>query len=307
MIDAWMGDCLLLLLIPTFLVSVTLRMQPRLRPGEGFQLVELQTLQAEYRKRYPFRQLILRVIPAILTVYFGSRIILWVPGIGAEGPDLATLLSAVAAVYILSLILTTVLRIRQEQIFVRDHPAFCDSFMPVRPRVLAMLPLPVSLCVLVAAVTIDETWQKLALVGMGLLGMVIAAKLRSRQITHSRFELLWDEPLGNRIAEVVEAFGLKPKKLVLLPSLIANAGAMPDGSVVVTSALRTLATPDEVAAVVAHELSHVRDGEGRKVRLLRLIAGGPIGAIAGFGIAAGQGTPYEALVPSLVGFGAVTL
>jgi len=306
MLDIWIGDCLLFIAIPAHMIFAIQRIRPRLLPVEEIQLEDLENLQAEYQKRYPARFLLLRIAPALFAIYFAVRIVLWPPIVKADGPSLPSLLITGFGVYVGSMIVTIVLRIRQERDFVATHPAFKDSLLPVRPRIVAILPLILSFGAIVSATGVDDNVTRVTVLILGIVGLVISLKLRYRQITHSRYELSWDEPLGNRIAEVVERFGLKPKKLVLIPSLVTNAGALPDGTVFVTSALRTLATPAEVAAVVAHELSHVRDGEGKKWVRLRLISTAPIGGLAGFGAAICQGLPFETFVPPLVGFGVIT-
>jgi Zn-dependent protease with chaperone function len=304
MFDVWLGDGLLLLAVPAYYLSAILRLKPRLLPGEGVHLIDLEALQADYQKRYPVRLCLWRVLPAALALYFGVRLILWPPGFMADGPPLAPLLITAFALFILSIIGATVLRTRHERAFVKAHPAFQDSLLPVPPRILAVLPWVLAFGAVVGGFIAEDKTTKFLLLGMGFLGLLIGGRVRSRQITHSRYELPWDEPLGNAISEVVERFGRTPKKLVLLPSLVANAVAMPDGSVIVTSALRTISTPAEV---VAHELSHVRDGEGKKLSRFRMISAIPIGLIVCIGIWLGTGTPFEPLVPPLAGFGAMTL
>ena len=307
MFDAWMGDCLMLLAIPTYMAFAVQRIRPRLLSGDGILLEDLEILQVEYRKRYRARLLPLRVAPALLAVYFVFRIVLWPPDVKADGPSLDSLLIAAFAVYIGSMVGTIVLRICQQRDFIVAHPIFEDSFLPVRPRVFAMAPWVLSLGILITSFVVEDKATQITLLILGFVGIFIGTKLRYRQISHSRYELPWDEPLGKKISEVVEQFGHTPKKLVLLPSLVANAGATPDGTVVVTSALRTIATPSEIAAVVAHELSHVRDGEGKKWVRLRMISMAPVGALGGFLVVIGQGTPAETFIPPLVAFGLITL
>lgn len=307
MLDIWIGDCLLLVAIPATMVSMMQRMKPRLLPGDGIQLEDLEILQAEYRKRYLRRLWLLRVAPALLATYFVLRIVKWPTEVKADGPSLVSFILAAFAVYIASMTGTFVLRIWQERSFVAAHPNFEDSLLPVRPRLIVILPWMLSLASLIAAFVFEDKGVLFPLLALGIVGLWIGTKLRYRQISHSQYELPWGEPLGNRIAAVVEQFGLTPKKLVLIPSLVTNAGAMPDGTVYVTSALRTIATPAEVAAVVAHELSHVRDGEGKKWTRMRMISTLPLGVTGGLCAAVGKGTPFEVLIPSLVGFGLMTL
>jgi len=307
MFDVWLGDGLLLLAIPAYMLSAVQRIRPRLLPADGIVLVDLEDLQVEYRKRYLRRFWLLRVAPALLLVYFGLRIVLWPVDAKADGPSLVSFLISAFVVYIGSMIGVAVLRIRQERSFVAVHPTFEDSFLPVRPRVLAILTWVLSLGALIGGIALEVREIQFILLGLSLVGMFVGRRLQYRQISHSRYELPWDEPLGNRIAEVVERLGLKPKKLVRLPSLLTNAGVLPDGTVFVTSALRTLATPAEVAAVVAHELSHLRDREGKKWPRLRMISLVPVGLFAGIGVAVGQGTTLDTFMPPVVGFGLMTL
>jgi len=239
MVDVWIGDFLLLLAIPATMVSTVQRIRPRLLAGDGIVLEDLEILQAEYRKRYVTRLWLLRVAPAQLAIYFILRVALWPPDMEVEGPSLFSFLIAAFAVYVGTMIGTAFLRMRHERSFVVAHPIFADSFLPVRPRVFAVLPWILSVGALTAGIVVGEQRSQLTLIGFGFIGLFIGTKLRYRQISHSRYELPWDEPMGKRISEVVERFGRTPKKLVLIPSLVTNAGAMPDGTVFVTSALRT--------------------------------------------------------------------
>ena len=142
--------------------------------------------------------------------------------------------------------------------------------MAIRARVAAIVPIILSFGCLVGSLSIHDFFLSLPLLLLGFVGIFVSRRLQLRALTRSRYELPWDEPLGARIAEVLHQFGYQPKKLTLLPGMIANAYALRDGSVLVTSALRTLATKEEVAATVAHELSHVRDGETKKLQRARI-------------------------------------
>ena len=306
MFDVWIGDGLLLLAIPTYMVFALQRIRPRLLPGDGIVLADLESLQIEYNKRYLIRFWLLRIAPALIAIYFALRIILWPSDIDAEGPGVIQIVIAVIVTLVVSMLAAIVLRTRQERSFVAANPAFADSILPVRARIVVLVPTFASFGAMIASMVVGGSEAQFPLLALALILLAFGARNRSRQITQSRHELPWDEPLGKRIAEVVDRFGYAPKKLVIIPSLVTNAGAMPDGTVVVTSALRTLASLDEVAAVVAHELSHVRDGEGKKWSRWRMIAMLPIGLLAGIGVGMGHGLSIEPFLPPLIGFGLIT-
>jgi predicted Zn-dependent protease len=71
-------------------------------------------------------------------------------------------------------------------------------------------------------------------------------------------------------------------RIVVLRSSIANAFAVPGGNVVVTTGLlRTLESPDELAAVIAHEHGHIRRGHVMRAIMRRLSLGVLLGLVAG--------------------------
>jgi heat shock protein HtpX len=135
-----------------------------------------------------------------------------------------------------------------------------------------------------------------------LLLLALATRLRVRSLTGKQHRIPWDGPLGKRVADVVSGYDMRPNNLILLPSLLANAFAMRDGSVIVTTAMRKIATDGEIAGIVAHELSHVRDGDVRKLGISRRIALLPVLAVFGFAVAFGlNGHYYDAEAPAVIG------
>jgi len=224
-----------------------------------------------------------------------------------SGPDVTTWFAVVLVAFVASLLGSMVVRIRQEISFLRKHPSFGDSLLPLKPRILSMIPLVIALALITTGFFIEDEAIQTIFCLFGIIAMMATNQMQSRQIRHARYQLPWDEALGSRIAEVVAQFGITPKQLILLPSFAANALAMHDGTVIVTSALRTIASPEEVAAVVAHELSHVRDGEGKKIlgaqRLMYLC----YCLVVGGAIVANLSAPLEPLMLPLLGFGLTPL
>jgi predicted Zn-dependent protease len=71
-------------------------------------------------------------------------------------------------------------------------------------------------------------------------------------------------------------------KLFVLESEVPNAFAAPGGNVVVTTGLlRALGSPDELAAVIAHEHGHARRGHVMRAIMRRVSLGVLLGLIAG--------------------------
>lgn len=76
---------------------------------------------------------------------------------------------------------------------------------------------------------------------------------------------------GEAIAQTVESFGFQPKRVLQSPNLVANAMAFPDGTVFFTTAARALMTDAELAAVLAHELSHVKHRDAKKIERIKAL------------------------------------
>ena len=103
--------------------------------------------------------------------------------------------------------------------------------------------------------------------------------------------------LFDRLVEVGAAGG-EPATLFVVRDELVNAFAAPGGSVVVTSGLlRTLRSPDELAAVLAHELGHVR----RRHALRGLLRNASVQVL--FGLLAGDGTVLSTSLQAVGGLG----
>jgi Zn-dependent protease with chaperone function len=307
MLDIWIADALVLTAVVGMPISTILRMRPRLLPGEGLTFPDWQIAEEKYRRRYIFRLVCFRILPAILAIYFGYRLFTWPPDVRADGPDIPTFYRALFAAFVFAMVVSSVLRIRQERAFVKEHPQFADSVLPVRPRVMAIVPILLSFGCIIASMSFHDLTLVTTLFLLGLVGIIVSRKLQVRSITRSRHELSWDEPLGARIAEVLQQFGYTPKKLILMPSMVTNAYALVDGSVLVTSALRTLVSKDEVAGVVAHELSHSRDGEGKKLQRVRLALTLPFLLLQIPFLVLFLGTSAEPFLPPFLSFAIVSV
>jgi Zn-dependent protease with chaperone function len=118
---------------------------------------------------------------------------------------------------------------------------------------------------LAATIAVDSLpWT----VGFGLATLVLLVarqKIILELLARSRQEVALDSPLAIGLSRMAADFGVQPKRFLLIPSLIANGGALPDGTIIMTAGLREVATDEEVVAILAHEFSHAKDGDAKKL------------------------------------------
>lgn len=172
---------------------------------------------------------------------------------------------AAIVAFLTSTLLTTLVQDRWERRFVRAHPALTPALTPLKLR---LLPLAVVGALLggVALSLIDDG-DRSPLYVLGGLVLEIAA-LRALGVARKRVGRLVspDSPHGRRIVEVAARFGHSPREIVVSPSLLPNAFALPNGNVAITASLWHTASADEIAALLVHELSHLRDGDSRWIQ-----------------------------------------
>jgi heat shock protein HtpX len=101
---------------------------------------------------------------------------------------------------------------------------------------------------------------------------MILAVSHARPIDHSQ-----DPELYNVVEEIAIAAGLPVPKVYLIPDPAPNAfatGRDPEhASVAITTGLREKLTRDELQAVIAHEMAHVRNYDIRLMLLLTVLVG----------------------------------
>jgi heat shock protein HtpX len=114
------------------------------------------------------------------------------------------------------------------------------------------------------------------LVGAGIYWWADALILRmagARRLGPTELPWLWQ-----RVTELAHQAGLPPPALYLIDSATPNAfatGRTPArSSVAVTTSITHLLTHDELAGVLAHELSHIRQGHTPITTVSALLAGG---------------------------------
>ncbi len=138
--------------------------------------------------------------------------------------------------------------------------------------------VPASLLFCVALVKMYETVGDVAVrfvLGLGLLtGMIIAVPIsilvaaRAPQLLAARLEGELSEPdqqveaILRRNSLELRLSGVKLRQLSTQSPLACTFGG-PEGTIVVSEGLRKLLNPDEMEAVLVHELAHVRSQDSR--------------------------------------------
>jgi len=260
-VDAWLFVFALasvLLVAPALRACGTL---PRFGPAPDFELPGLEACQLRYERRYRFRRA-QRLVLGACFVYFVYRALAVPLADGDELNAVARLwlliLSAAAAVGLVAAVLAHRSRVRQ---MIKARPNLGDVMAPSWfATQLVAVTLTVFTLVAIGIWLWDPLWSAWGAI-LGCLTFVAYFKRRMRLMARSRTKIPPDSELGQAITQAMAAFGFEPKHLHLSAAAIANGAALPNGVVVLTAMLRHVMTTPEIAAVLAHELSHAKDGD----------------------------------------------
>ena len=221
-------------------------------------------VQSAYERGYR-RRLVLRALPPLLLTWFvaraaGSRTLHAPPGFERAAFD------SLCATFVLSAIGASFWRYRWDRAFIRRHPEFAGSLQSLRLRLTSPVIVLAAFTLLGIALSSQDTAAVFGCLAAALVVLFGGQRLALAALVRSRIELPLGSPFGRIVSATVERFGFAPKRAILIPSTVANAYALPDGTVMVTTALRAIASDEEIAAVLAHELSHARDRDAPRIR-----------------------------------------
>jgi Zn-dependent protease with chaperone function len=278
MYDIWLIDGLLVAALLYWPFSLIGRNRPRVLAGPGIKLPELTAHSEPYNRRRRLR-LVQLASSILVCAYLIVRAAVF-PPVPTEWIDTVRLGLGVEAALAVSLLIATYLRFRLDGEFVSSHPEFSDCLQPLGSRIVGLALGLGGISLMLCAFLVQDEVEILAIVVAGVVLIRVARKLQTISLVRNQVPLPLDSPLGERISATIRAFGYSPKACILIPSLSANGYAMPDGTVALTTALRVIATDDEVAAVVAHELSHTRDGDGKRIQRRRILGIMSTGAVS---------------------------
>ncbi|HLV79997.1 MAG TPA: M48 family metalloprotease [Chthonomonadaceae bacterium] len=143
--------------------------------------------------------------------------------------------------------------------------------------ILMMMALPAVLLPLLLLLPVTSLRQftfrrdlAYGLVGLGFLWVPLSVLL-IRFATRKMRTVLTEGPWHDMAHDLALQAGVRVKKLVLIQSSTANAFASPFGTVALTTALLEKMEPDEIRAVIAHELGYLKCGHPQRTLYLSLL------------------------------------
>lgn len=239
------------------------RYLPRLDADEA-------VVQQRYEAGYPRRRCLRLVAPALL-VYFLLRAAFSSPDRGHFSDLVVPYFFAFGIVYVISFVCAVLWRYGWDRRFVAAHPEFADSLQPLKLRLLGPLVILAVFACVSFAISLRDPVAIFSLEGVALAVLILGRRFMTATIVQGRIPISPDSILGQTAAKVVREFGFEPKRIILAPSVVANAYALPNGSVMITTALNHIAKETEIAGILAHALSHAKDRDTRQLNRDRLL------------------------------------
>ncbi|HEV2473996.1 MAG TPA: M48 family metallopeptidase [Chthonomonadales bacterium] len=141
-------------------------------------------------------------------------------------------------------------------------------------------------------------WIVFALIGVTLVSSAVLGWRRSRK---ARTELI-DGPWHAALTGLAQRAGVPAPRLYQLDSPLINAFVTRSGAVLITTGLTEKLSPQEVEAIMAHELAHIHCGHHLKSRRAAWIALACMGVLFCIGLYINTHVQPEALVRRLLFF-----
>lgn len=150
-----------------------------------------------------------------------------------------------------------------------DLPPAWTSYAFFLPLLIPMLLMPLILIIPVYTPT-AALWQKY--IGLPLLGLSAISILFVQYLAfRATRTVLTEGPWHDMVRELAAQAGVKVKRVVLVKSPVLNAYASIFGTVGLTTALVRKLEAEEIKAVVAHELGHIKSGHPRRTLMVTLL------------------------------------
>ncbi len=256
-------------------------------------------VQQRYDRNCARRQ-IFRVALLCMAIYFPIRVLLADPVERSSLANLAPLAFDAIPVFLISFLTGLVARARREKLLAKKHPLLEDSLVSPWFRVVIFLSLAIPVSLIGMAIWYRQELEAvIPLCGLAVLCLFLQQRLILKLWLRNRVALSFDSPLGRAVEKTIEEFGFQPKRFVMVRSFMPNGFALKDGTVSITSTLRQLLTEQEIQAILAHELSHAKDGDAKRLHRIRQLFGGFLGACIGFEgfLLSSVGIPFGLIVP----------
>lgn len=266
------GDLLFLLVAFAgllFLAPLRVAMfaKPWIEPGPELRLRSLEDNQATYDVRVGGKTAT-KFAFALGAIYYGYRAFTGV----VEWPESFTSITLVTLVgsCVAGILVAVVWSVVRDRHVLALHPSLGPELVLARRFYLvATLGLPLSL---MTGALMLEGIPSIVLAVLGLIAILLIRPLMMKRLVRTQIVIDPASPTAQAISRTVEAFGIQPKRILQSPNLMANAMAFPDGTVMFTTAARAILSDGETAAVVAHELSHVKHGDAKKLVRIQQLA-----------------------------------
>ncbi len=249
--------------IPFYMAKVG---EPKLVPGENLTPFPESELQARYDRKFGPRM----ATKALLLLLYGVMIV----GVVTDPPrhrDLdVTPLYMAGGFYVASLLIAHYLRYRRDATLVASSPALNGSLSSLSIRMGSVILSTISLGLVAFGFQQefqhDDFLMSAVSLAVAMIPLIISRRLVLGYLVKKQITVPPDSAFAQKIATIQERFGVTPKRIAVVPMTMPNAFAMPDGSVLITAMCRAIMTDDEVCAILAHELSHIKDRDAVKLQ-----------------------------------------
>ncbi len=292
--EAWVFDGVFALLFFWWPVRRLVRLFPRVPAEAGGEFPTLEVNQAEYLRRARWGTVVACAMP-IAAIYLWFRVFSgdnsdsWSNSLVAAGLALSVAVGNIVGVFWYRAAAAKL---------VASRPEFAESRGGTMAGIHAagLISLPCTLFAIGAFVG-GET-ALLCGYAAAAVSYVVLTKIVVRRLVKMQDPISPESPLGEAITEMLAKAGIEPKRLVRVRSFLANGFALPDGTITVTTMLAANSKEREVAAVLAHELSHSLDKDPKRLKRALLFAMSPwmLLAVVGGGLLGG----YHAQGPYMV-------
>ena len=269
MSEVWLFDGALVCLLVWAPVSRMSRTFPRLAPDSDGQPPSADAVQKSYLRRARVTTTLAIAIP-LAAMYLWFRLASYDHASDQGDNPLLTWLVLVGALAIghsASVIWVRIAAVR----LVAARPEFAESLDRGWMSALSALVVVLPLALLTGGFLVGGDFGVPVGIFSAIAAHTLLLRLITRMVVRRQAPIDPESALGVSIREMLQKAGVEPKRLVRIRSFMANGYALRDGTIAVTTMLAAICTEPEVAAVLAHELSHSVDGDPRRLRRLAMV------------------------------------
>lgn len=253
---------------------------PPPKPGQGFPA--FGELKDPINRRFAVARVRIYASIGLWLVTVLGLLFRW-PTIGWFDPGTTAKASAIgfALAFLIAVVATAIVSIRNARKRLGSHEVYEGCIVSINNVVVLFIfmVLELAICGEISYLLASKSRNFPLLIGLAVACPVLVVLLRLyiqwsvRRIgkrTVARPD--WQDAL----ADVSNRTNVKLKQAYIVPYATANASVMPNGTVVVTKPAALALTQAELLAILAHEISHLKDRDIRKMQLARALAMTPL-------------------------------